>query len=193
MEGTRNSSHCDNLEGRDGVGDGREVQEGEDICIVCSVTQLCLTLCDLTKLGFPVLHYLLEFDGTHVHWVSDAIQPSHPLSTPSPLSLSLSQHQGLFQQVNSYVYLWLIHIDVWQKSTQHCKAIILQLKINSKLKTKWKKKRNCSQSSEMMTPTLWLASLFIVNSRSFLFSSESRASQGRFLKSRDIFIFNFIS
>ena len=140
MEGTRNSSHCDNLEGRDGVGDGREVQEGEDIYVVAQSLS-CVWLCDLTKLGFPVLHYLLEFAGTHVHWVSDAIQPSHPLSPPSPLSLSLSQHQGLFQQVDSYVYLWLIHIDVWQKSTQHCKAIILQLKINGKLKTKWKKKK----------------------------------------------------
>ena len=49
--------------------------------------------------GFPVLHYLLEFAQTHVRWVDDAIQPSHPLSSPSLLSLSLSQHQGLFQWV----------------------------------------------------------------------------------------------
>ena len=114
----------------------------------CSVTQLCLTLCDLmncSKLGFPVLHYLLEFAWIHVHWVSDAIQPSHPLLPPSPLALSLSQHQGIFQQVGSYVYLWLIHVDVWQKPTQHCKAIILQLKINSKLKTKKKPERNQSK------------------------------------------------
>ena len=49
---------------------------------------------------FPVLHYLLEFAQTHVHWVRDAIQPSHPLSLPSP-ALNLSQHQGLFQWVSS--------------------------------------------------------------------------------------------
>ena len=49
----------------------------------------------------PVLHYLLEFAQTHVHWVSDAIQPSHPLSSPSPPAFSLSQHQGLFQWVSS--------------------------------------------------------------------------------------------
>ena len=49
--------------------------------------------------GFPVLHYLLEFPQTHVHWVGDAIQPSHPLSLPSPPALNLSQHQGLFQWV----------------------------------------------------------------------------------------------
>jgi len=51
--------------------------------------------------GFPVLHYLPKFAQTHVHWVSDAIQPSHPLSSPSPPALNLSQHQGLFQWVSS--------------------------------------------------------------------------------------------
>ena len=50
--------------------------------------------------GFPVLHYLLEFVQTHVHWVRDAIQPSHPLSSPSP-AFNFSQHQGLFQWVSS--------------------------------------------------------------------------------------------
>ena len=47
--------------------------------------------------GFLVIHYLLEFAQTHVHGVSDAIQPSHPVSSPSPPAFSLSQHQGLFQ------------------------------------------------------------------------------------------------
>ena len=51
--------------------------------------------------GFPVLHYLLGFAQTRVHWVSDAIQPSHPLSSPSPPPFSLSQQQGLFQWVSS--------------------------------------------------------------------------------------------
>ena len=50
---------------------------------------------------FPVLHYLPEFVETHVHWVSDAIQPSHPISLPSSFALNLSQHQGLFQWVSS--------------------------------------------------------------------------------------------
>ena len=66
---------------------------------VCSVAKSCLTLCDpmdSSTPGFPVLHYLLEFAQTHVHWVSDAIQPSHPLSPSSPLAVSLCQHQGLF-------------------------------------------------------------------------------------------------
>ena len=51
--------------------------------------------------GLPVHHHLLEFTQTHVHWVSDAIQPSHPLSSPSPPTPNPSQHQSLFQWVNS--------------------------------------------------------------------------------------------
>ena len=66
----------------------------------CSVTQSCPTLCDPTDCstpGFPVLHCLLEFAQTHVHWVHDAIQPSHPLSPSSfPARLNLSQHWSLF-------------------------------------------------------------------------------------------------
>ena len=68
----------------------------------CLVTQLCLTLCnpmDCTP-GLPVLHHLLELAQTHVHWVSDAIQPSHPLSSPSP-AFNLSWHQGFFYWVSS--------------------------------------------------------------------------------------------
>ena len=51
--------------------------------------------------GFPVLHHLMELAQTHVHWVSDAIQPSHTLSSPSPPAFNLSQHQGLFKWVDS--------------------------------------------------------------------------------------------
>ena len=68
-----------------------------------SVTQ-CLTLCDpmnCSTPGLPVHHHLLEFIQTHVHRVSDAIQPSHPLSSPSPPAPNPSQHQSLFQWVNS--------------------------------------------------------------------------------------------
>ena len=62
--------------------------------------QSCPTLCDPmnhSMPGFPVLHYLPELAQTRVHRVGDAIQPSHPLSTPSPPALNLSQHQGLFK------------------------------------------------------------------------------------------------
>ena len=69
-----------------------------------SVTQSCPTLCDPMNRSMPGLlvhHQLLESTQTHVHWGGDAIQPSHPLSSPSPPALSLSQHQGLFQWVSS--------------------------------------------------------------------------------------------
>ena len=69
-----------------------------------SVPQLCLTLCDAmnhSTPGLPVHHQLPEFTQTHIHRVSDAIQPSHPLSSPSPLAPNPSQHQSLFQWVNS--------------------------------------------------------------------------------------------
>ena len=71
---------------------------------VSLVTQLCLTLCDpmdCNTPGLPVHHQLLELAQTHVHWVGDAIQPSHPLSSPSPSDFNLSKHQGLFQWVSS--------------------------------------------------------------------------------------------
>ena len=69
----------------------------------CWLTKSCLTLWPLncSMPSFAVFLYLLEFALTHVHWVSDAIQPSHPLLPPSPLAFNLSQHQGLFQWVNS--------------------------------------------------------------------------------------------
>ena len=65
-----------------------------------SITQLCPTLCDpmdCSKSGFPVYHQHLELAQTHVYQVGDAVQPSHPLSTPSPPAFNLSQDQGLFK------------------------------------------------------------------------------------------------
>ena len=79
-----------------------------------SVAQSCPTLCDpinRSMPGLPVHHQLPESIQTHVHRVGDAIQPSHPLLSPFPPALNLSQHQGLFQWVNSSVlvlYLMLI-------------------------------------------------------------------------------------
>ena len=65
-----------------------------------SVAQLCPTLfnpMNCSMPGLPVYHHLLEFIQTHVHRVGDAIQPSHPLSSPSPPAPNPSQHQGLFK------------------------------------------------------------------------------------------------
>ena len=69
-----------------------------------SAAQSCPTLCDpmnCSMPGLPVHYQIPEFTQTHVHWVSDAIQPSHPLSSPSPPAPNPSQHQSLFQWVNS--------------------------------------------------------------------------------------------
>ena len=69
-----------------------------------SVSQSCLTLCDpmnRSTPGLTVHHQLLASTQTHVHQVGDAIQPSHPLSSPSPPAPNTSQHQGLFQWVSS--------------------------------------------------------------------------------------------
>ena len=75
------------------------------VSVQCSsVTQSCPTLWDPMDYStpvFPVHHQLLEFTQIHVHWVSDAIQPSHPLSSPSPPAPNPSQLQGLFKWVNS--------------------------------------------------------------------------------------------
>ena len=71
---------------------------------ISSVAPSCLTLCDPVNCsmpGLPVHHQFPGFIQTHVHWVSDAIQPSHPLSSPSSPALNLSQHQGLLQWVSS--------------------------------------------------------------------------------------------
>ena len=75
------------------------------ISSVSSVAQSCPTLCDpmnRSTPGLPVHHQLPEFTQTHVHWVSDGIQTSHPLSSPSPPAFNLSQHQGLFK----WVFTW---------------------------------------------------------------------------------------
>ena len=69
-----------------------------------SVAQSRLTLCDpmdSSTPGLPVHHQLPDFTHTHVSWIGDAIQPSHPLSSPSPPAFNLSQHQGLFKWVSS--------------------------------------------------------------------------------------------
>ena len=67
----------------------------------CSVMSDSATPMDCSTPGLPVHHQLSELTQTHVHWVGDAIQPSHPLLSPSPPAFNLSHHQGLFQWVSS--------------------------------------------------------------------------------------------
>jgi len=90
--------------GEAGKGYIRTLCTNSDTLQFSSVLQLCLILCDPTDCstpGLPVHHQLPELAQTHVHRVSDAIQPSHPLSSPSPPAFNLSQHQGVFQWVSS--------------------------------------------------------------------------------------------
>ena len=73
-------------------------------CCCCSVTQMCPALydsMDWSTLGVPVHHQLPELAQTCINWVGDVIQPSHPLSSPSPPPFNLSQQQGLFKRVSS--------------------------------------------------------------------------------------------
>ena len=80
-----------------------------------SVTQSCPTLwypMNHNTPGLPVHHQLPEFIQTHVHWVGDAIQPSHPLSSPSPPAFNLSQRQGLFQWVSSSPKYWSFSFSI---------------------------------------------------------------------------------
>ena len=112
-----------------------------------SVAQSCLTLCDPMKHstpGLPVHHQLPESTQTHVHRVGDAIQPSHPLSSPSPPALNLSQHQGLFKWVSSLhqvavvenllnrlfqiswaVYIWLTSLFLHSQASNIAQVLML--------------------------------------------------------------------
>ena len=86
------------IPGREEMSGGEEYSKLDHRAQLSSVTQSCPTLCDpmdCSTPGLPVHHQLLEFTQTHVHRVGEVIQPSHPLSSPSPPALNLSQHQGL--------------------------------------------------------------------------------------------------
>ena len=94
-----------------------------------SVAQSCPTLCDpmnRSTPGLPVHHQLPGFTQTHVHWVSDAIQPSHPLSSPSPPALNLSQHQGLFKWVIRWPKYWSFSFSI-SPSNEHPRLISFRM------------------------------------------------------------------
>ena len=87
------------------------------LILCCSVAQSCLTLRPHRQQHARVsfLHYFPEFAQTHVHWANDAIQPSHPLSSPSPPAPNLSKHQGLFQWSGLLIALpkyWSFHFSI---------------------------------------------------------------------------------
>ena len=87
-----------------GIDSLRWIESDSDLVQFRSVAQSCPTHWDpmnRSTPGLPVHHQLPKFTQTHVHWVGDTIQPSHPLSSPSPPAFNLSQHQGLFKWVSS--------------------------------------------------------------------------------------------
>ena len=88
----------------------------------CSVAKSCPILCDpmnCSMPGFPVLQHFPQFAQAHAHWVSDAIQPSHPLLPPSSLALNLSQHQGLFQWVSCSLQVTkVLELQIQHQSSQ---------------------------------------------------------------------------
>ena len=92
---------------------------------------------DCSTPGFPVHHQLLELAQTHVHWAGDAIQPSHPLSSPFPPVLSLSQHQGLFQLHGfSSGHVWMRELDYkesWAPKNWCFWAVVLETTLESPL------------------------------------------------------------
>ena len=137
---------------------------------VSRVAQLCQTLCDTmnhSTPGLPVHHQLPEFTQIHVHQLSDAIQPSHPLSSPSPPALNLSQHQGPFQWVSSLhqvpkywsfsfsispsneysglISFWMDWLDLlpvqgtFKRLLQHHSSKALEYKVEQKCQKSWSK------------------------------------------------------
>ena len=89
-------AQCSHMQGRN----WRSTLNGRPASGIIQFVQSCPTLCDpmdCSMLGLPVHHQLPELTQTPVHWVGDAIQPSHPLLSPFPPALSLSQHQGFFK------------------------------------------------------------------------------------------------
>ena len=86
---------------------------------------LSATPMDCSVPSFSVLHYLPEFAQTHVHWVGDAIQPSHPLLSPSPPAFNRSQHQGLFQWVSSSSQVAkVLELQLQHQFSKECSGLI---------------------------------------------------------------------
>ena len=135
-----------------------------------SVAQLCPTLCypmDCSRTVLPVHHQLPELTQIHVHWFSDAIQPSHHLSSPSPPTFNLSQHQGLFPWVSSLYQVAKVltfNFSIFQLSDEYSGLISfavdlfdlleVQVTLKSLLQHHSSKSTNSSVPSFIYRPTL---------------------------------------
>ena len=136
----------------------------------CLVAKLCLTLsltcmkCSTTD--FCVLHYLPEFAQTQVHWVSDAIHPSHPLSHPSPPALNLSQHQGLFQWVSSsHQVTKVLELQLQHQSLHHQYLGLISFRIDwFDLLVFHGTLKSLLQHYRLKTSILWHSPFFVENS-----------------------------
>ena len=117
-----------------------------------SVAQSFLTLCNpmaCSRPGLPVHHQLPEFTQTHVHWVGDAIQPSHPLLSPSPPAFNLSQNQGLFKESalgHKKEHIWVSSNEVdeprayyieWSKSEREKQLLYINAYIGNLERWHW--------------------------------------------------------
>ena len=102
------------------------------LLISVQFTQSCPTVCDpmnCSTPGFPIHHQLPKLAQTHVHWVSDAIQPSHPLLSPFPPAFNLSQHRGLFQWVSSsHQVTEVLELQHQQQSFQY--SVLISFRID---------------------------------------------------------------
>ena len=126
-----------------------------------SVAALCPTLCDPTEwstTGYPVLHHLPELARTHVHWVGDAIQPPHPLLSPSPPTFNLSQHQDLFQWVSSYqvAKYWSFSFSI-SSSNDYTGLISFRIDWFDHLA---RDSQECSPTSEFESISFWHSTLW---------------------------------
>ena len=113
--------------------------------------------------GFSVLHHLLEFAQTHVHRVGDAIQPSHPLPSPSPPASSLSQHQGLFQRVGSshrWPKYWSFSFSI-SPSSEHSGSISFRMDWYDFLAVQGTLKSLC-QHYKSKASILWCSAFFMI-------------------------------
>ena len=130
-----------------------------------SVVQLCTTLCNPTDYSPPVLpvhQQFPEFTQTHVHWVSEAIQPSHPLSSPSSPAFNLSQHQGLFKWAHSLHQVAKVLSFFFNISASNEHSGLISLGRTGWISLQSKGLRSFLQHHSSKVSILWHSALFIV-------------------------------
>ena len=139
------------------------VPHHNDCLFCCSVIKSCLTLCqpmDCNTPGFPDVHHLPEFAQTHVQWINDAIQPSYPLSPPSPYALNLSHHQGLLVS-SSHQVAKVLELQLQHQSFQWILSWF-PLGLTGLISMQSKGLKNFLQHHNLKPSVLWLSACFII-------------------------------